>query len=149
MSRTSLIVGLGNPLLGADAFGPAVLEQLRGRADLPPGTELIDAGTDLLGCLDRLTTFDHVVLVDAVLGVGTGAVTALEESVFAGWSIESPGSHDVSALLAVALFRRLYPHARTRISLVGLEVDRIARDRPLTADATHAGVQTVMQLIAP
>ena len=148
MGGSSLVVGLGNPLLGADGFGSAVVERLRARADLPPGTTLLDANTDLLGCLDRFDRFERVILVDAFVGgVATGAVTIVDEPTFSQWSSDAPDSHAMSAVLAVALFRRLYPAAATTIALVGLDAARADRDDVLPDHTIQAGVDAVMHLI--
>jgi hydrogenase maturation protease len=147
MAQTSLVVGIGNPLQGADGFGPAVIASLRASASLPPDTQLIDAHTDLLALIDRFAAFDQVVLVDAVLGDGRAEVIVFDEPAFAQWPTESPSSHQVSALVAVGLFRRLYPEARTRISLVGLNVDEVTRQQN-GAQFVDEGVAAVQRLIA-
>jgi hydrogenase maturation protease len=149
MEPASLVIGLGNALQGADGFGPAVIDRLR-RADVPGGTTLLDAGTDLLGHLDRLAAFDRVILVDAMVGgAGTGAVTIVGEAAISRWSIESPDSHAVSAVLAVGLFRRLYPAAaRTTIALVGLDAPHAGAGAPLVGETIEAGATAVLRLLA-
>ncbi len=49
-----LVLGLGNPLLGEDGFGSAVIELLRRRPDRPAAVDLVDAHTDLLAQLETL-----------------------------------------------------------------------------------------------
>ncbi len=148
MDRARLVVGIGNPLQGADGFGPAVVERLRARADLPRDTTLLDAHTDLLGCLETFAAFDQVVLVDAFVGgTATGAVSIVDEATFSGWNSDSPDIHAVSAVLAVGLFRRLYA-APTTIVLVGLDASDIGRAHPLRYDQIDAGVAAVLKLIA-
>jgi hypothetical protein len=49
----------------------------------------------------------------------------LNEETWSRWPEASPGAHQVSPLLAVRLFRQLYPEATTRILLVGLCVSKI------------------------
>jgi hydrogenase maturation protease len=111
-----LVLGLGNPLAGADGFGPAVIARLR-EAGVPDGVELVDAHTDLLGHLHRFVEADEVVLVDVVLG-GAGEVAVVKEEEFSGWDHTSVGAHQVSPLAAIKLFRRLHPEASTRVRLV-------------------------------
>lgn len=141
-----LIVGIGNSSQGPDAFGPAVIDRLRAQA-LPPGVELVDAGTDLLSYIDRFVDVDHVVLVDAFLGAGTGAVMAIDESRFSTWSLESPGSHELSAVLAVRLFRLLHPGSRVRFTLVGFDVERI-NGTLLGRQTVEAGADAVLHACA-
>lgn len=148
MSRTSLVVGIGNTLQGCDGFGPAVIEHLRADAELPDDVELLDAGTDLLSCLDQLADFDQTVLVDAFLGSGSGAVLMIDEAAFSTWCAESPSSHAFSVVQAVALFRRLHPRARTRFVLVGLDCRRISRDDALSPSVVEAGARAVLDACA-
>ncbi len=60
------VIGIGNVLLGDDAFGPTVVELMRAHWRFPEGVELIDAGTPGLDLVDYMSDRDHVVLVDAV-----------------------------------------------------------------------------------
>lgn len=115
-----LVVGLGNPLLGDDGFGSAVVRQLRARGPMP-GVDFVDAGTDLLAHIDDFASRDEVILVDAVLDPSrAGEVGVVEQEVLLGWPDQSPDCHDMSPLLAVKLFRALHPEATTRFTLVAL-----------------------------
>jgi hydrogenase maturation protease len=131
-SPKTLILGLGNPLSGDDSFGALVLDFLhQDRTGTRPGVSLIDAHTDLLNHLESFAAFDCVVLIDAVLDpenkLGqTGRIAVFHEADFMSWSESSPSVHQMSPLLAVKLFRQLYPAAQTQIVLVGLLVDEIA-----------------------
>ncbi len=65
--RDTLILGVGNPLMGDDALGILVIEQLRGRTDLPPQVDVIDGGTEGIGLVPVLQEYRRAILVDAVL----------------------------------------------------------------------------------
>jgi len=148
MEPASLVIGLGNPLQGPDGFGPAVIDRLR-RVSLSERTTLLDAGTDLIGHLDRLAGFDRAILVDAVAGgAGTGAVSIVDEAAISQWSVASPDSHAVSAVLALGLFRRLYPAARTTIVLVGLDAPYLDVGGGLADGTIQEGVAAVLRLLA-
>ncbi len=62
----TLILGVGNPLLGDDAVGIVAVEQLRARGDLPSGVRLIDGGTDGLGLIPVIEGCQRVIVIDAV-----------------------------------------------------------------------------------
>jgi hydrogenase maturation protease len=145
-----LILGLGNPLSGDDGFGAQVLEFLHlDETGSQPGISLVDAHTDLLNHLESFVAHDRVVLIDAILDpekkLGqTGQVVVLHEEKFRSWSEASPSVHQMSPLLAVKLFRQLYPAAQTQISLVGLLVDRLTHaSRYATADRVREGAAAV------
>ncbi|MCX6546154.1 MAG: hydrogenase maturation protease [Acidobacteria bacterium] len=161
-----LVLGLGNPLVGEDGFGGAVVEWLRRRSDLPADVDLVDAHTDLLAQVETLASYDEVVLVDVVVpapgaktpgearraasGEGDGrpgTVTVIDEGTFARWPENSPSCHQISPLLGVNLFRILYPEAATRIRLVALHADSL-RIGPGVADSlVAAGGEAVVRLL--
>ncbi len=62
----TLILGVGNPLLGDDAAGVLVAQKLQQRDDLPPHVTVIDGGTDGLGLIPVMEPYRRVIIVDAV-----------------------------------------------------------------------------------
>ena len=101
----ALVVAVGNPQMGDDGFGLAVLERLRAEG-VPPDVVLVDAGTDLLALLDDLAGYARVVVVDAVLSAGpAGRVACHEEVDLRAFTHDAPTGHQVSPLLAIELFR--------------------------------------------
>lgn len=143
----SLVVGIGNPLLGADAFGPGVIDRLSATQSPPAGVVLLHAHTDLLSCLDQFSGYDEVIIVDAVLGDPPRRVVIVSEETFGSWETRSTGAHAVSPVAAVLLFRQLYAAASTRISLVALIVDERSFGAAVTADEIDAGAMAVLRLI--
>jgi len=75
------ILGVGNPLMGDDGVGPAVVERLQARG-LPGDVHLYDAGlavSDVLGMLDPA---DPLIVIDAVrAGDRPGRVNRLRVNV--------------------------------------------------------------------
>lgn len=152
-----LVLGLGNPLAGADAFGPLVVERLHAGSPIS-GVSIADAGTDLLDWISRFGEYDHVVLVDAV-AVDEGAaapaptpcVAVVAEQIFAGWDGGSPGVHEISPLVSLRLFRTLQRANETidvpSIHLVSLFVTE-TEFGTCPADAhVCAGVAAVRRLV--
>jgi hydrogenase maturation protease len=141
-----LVLGLGNPLAGADGFGPAVIEHLDAAGGLPAGVELIDAHTDLLGHLDEFAERDHVILVDAMLSADRSGIATFSEATFSTWDERSTGAHGMSAVMAVKLFRRLQEPGRSpqpRITLVALLVSEADFHLPLEPHVIGAGAEAV------
>lgn len=149
-----LVLGLGNPLADADGFGPAVIEYLRTMNGLPPGVELIDVHTDLLGHIDRFAGRDHVILVDAMIASNDWGIGVFSEETFSTWEERTTGVHAFSALTAVKLFRRLQPpetaarFANPRITLVAHLVNEADFSRAPEPAAVRAGAQTVRFVLA-
>jgi hydrogenase maturation protease len=71
----TLILGVGNPLLGDDAVGIFAVQALQQRDDLPPYVTVIDGGTDGLGLIPVMEPYRRVILVDAVpMGLEPGTI---------------------------------------------------------------------------
>jgi len=148
--KRALIAALGNPLSVEDSFGPKVLELLRGGLSRGSGIDLADAHTDLLGYIDRFESYPLVILLDALLDPArAGQVISIDESALASFPENSPGIHQFSPVLAVKLFRRLYPGAATRIFLVALCVAevRFAGSATLDEDVLARAAGLVMNLL--
>ena len=146
--RRRLVLGLGNPLLGDDGFGSAVIELLRQRPELSAAVDLVDAHTDLLAQVETLGSYDEVVLVDVVIGAGRpGDVEVVDEETFMRWPETSPSCHQISPLLAVKLFRALQPQAATRITLVALHADAVRAAPGVATSVVAAGGEAVVHLI--
>ena len=146
--RRRLVLGLGNPLLGDDGFGSAVIELLRQRPELSAAVDLVDAHTDLLAQVETLGSYDEVVLVDVVIGAGRpGDVEVVDEETFMRWPETSPSCHQISPLLAVKLFRALQPQAATRITLVALHADAVRAAPGVAASVVAAGGEAVVGII--
>jgi hydrogenase maturation protease len=145
---SALVLGLGNRLSGADAFGPAVVESLRGAADLPPSVRLVDAHTDLLAYIDQFAQYDRVILVDAVISKTGGGVTIYDEGTFLGWADSSQGAHELSPLMAVKLFRQLGPRQGPEITLVAHVIRDDDFRRAPTDHELAAGVAAVRRVLS-
>ncbi len=143
-----MVIGLGNLFGSDDAFGPRVIERLR--QNCPENLDLsdiVDAGTDLLGHFDRFAGCDRIILVDALedphgkFGM-SGQVVMFDHDTLISLPQNSRDAHHISPSLAVQLFARLHPQARTRFTVVGLCVDRIAAGSSvwLTEDVLEAAI---------
>jgi hydrogenase maturation protease len=60
------VVGLGNVLMGDDAFGPWVVQVLLAEYEWPEGVTVQDLGTPGLDLLPHVTDLEALVLVDTV-----------------------------------------------------------------------------------
>src|SRR3974377_942260 len=92
-----LALGLGNLLLGDDAVGLRLLEELR---DAGGDAEFVDGGTQGLALLGYLADRPSVVILDAVaLGAAPGTVHVLADAAIGELRARSAASaHEGSAL---------------------------------------------------
>ena len=99
------VVGLGNVLMGDDAFGPTVIALLRAGWEFPAAVELVDGGTPGLHILAAVHGRKALVIVDTVAGPGApGEVHCYRRDDLRALPILSRTSpHDPAVLEALAL----------------------------------------------
>lgn len=66
MRNRTLILGIGNILLGDEGVGVHVIDAIRDR-EIPAGTTLLDGGTGSFNLLEPMQTADRVILIDATI----------------------------------------------------------------------------------
>jgi hydrogenase maturation protease len=116
----TLVIGLGNPLMGDDGIGLVVLEQLAAQTFAPP-VEFVDGGTWGLALLPDVERAGALLLLDAVHGSGEpGTVYVLDAQDIPRFLAAkvSPHQVDVRELLALAELRGALP---SELRVVGVE----------------------------
>lgn len=141
----AVVVGLGNPLMGDDAFGLRALARLGERWELPAGVDVVDGGTWGLTLLPLLEDAHRVLFLDAArTNAAPGSVVELRDDEIPRRLSTLLSSHqvDLRELLAVAQLRGSLPE---RITVIGVEPSRIELGAPLT-EAVEAALDTVVAL---
>jgi hydrogenase maturation protease len=136
-SRRTLVIGLGNPLMGDDGFGLAVLARLENRWRLPPEVELVDGGTWGMRLLPLIEEADQVLLLDAIdRGSPPGAPLVLEgEQVPRQLSLKlSPHQIDLREVLALSAIRGTLPAELAAVGAQPAEVSLGMELSPLLAE---------------
>ena len=64
----TVVIGIGNPDRGDDAFGRVVAARLRGR--LPAHAVIVEANGEATALLDRFAAADRAILIDAAVSGG-------------------------------------------------------------------------------
>lgn len=146
-----VVIGVGNPFRRDDGVGPAVLDALRGRDDLPPGTRLVESDGEPTRTILAWADASTAVLVDAVrTGAPPGTVHLVDpESVPEGG--RAGGSHALGPGEAVRLGRAT-GRVPDRLVLIGVEVVDTDMGTGLSAavaDAVDEVVDLVTRLVGP
>jgi hydrogenase maturation protease len=108
MQPATLVLGLGNTLLGDEGVGVRALELLKCRYRLPQGVALVDGGTLGMELLPYLDGASSLLVLDAVLSDdGPGTIVRLEghelaRSSAARASMHQAGLGDVLAAATLA-----------------------------------------------
>jgi hydrogenase maturation protease len=66
MPPSTLVLGLGNPLVSDEGFGVQAVRRLSERYVFPDDVEVVDGGTLGLKLLPMLEDADHIIILDAV-----------------------------------------------------------------------------------
>lgn len=124
--RTTLVLGVGNTLLGDEGAGVHAARWLGRLAGDRPGLEVLDGGTLGFTLLPRLERHDGLIVFDAArLGGSPGSVRCFESAAmdeFLGQPRRSAHEVGLCDLLDMARLAGHLPHRR---ALVGIEPERV------------------------
>jgi hydrogenase maturation protease len=112
MVQTTLVLGLGNILLGDEGVGVRAVERLQSLYDFPDELRVLDGGTLGLDLLPYVEDADRLLLIDAVqAGREPGTILRLEgDQIPAFLAVKlSPHQMALPDLLAAARLRGHYP----------------------------------------
>jgi len=156
---TTLVVGLGNPILADDGVGWRVVDALEARlaADADRTTagriELDRAAVGGLALMERLVGYERAILADAILdGTPVGTVSARPLGrVVTGQAGHLDSAHDASLVEALTAGRALGAPLPTAIDVVGVAVAEVDvfgdRLSPAVAAAVDPAVEAILALL--
>ena len=140
---TTLVIGLGNPLMADDGVGLAALARLTGRWRVPPAVELLDGGTWGLRLLPCIETAERLLLLDAVeAGAEPGTLVVLEREAIPRLFAQkiSPHQIDLREVLALAELRGRPP---AEVVAIGIQPGQVTMAPGLTP-AVEAGLEAMV-----
>jgi len=103
--KPRLAIGLGNPLMGDDGVGWYIAERLAGDPRLPSDMEVIQGGTDLLRCSDRMEGRTRIFLIDAMQSDAEPGIVSVVESGPDTLVHAQENAHQLSVAAAVNLLQ--------------------------------------------
>lgn len=129
---TTLVIGLGNPILGDDGVGWRVAEQVRERLAIvgeaaSSRAEIDCASLGGLALMERMLGYERAVLIDSIQSgvepVGSVRTCRLEElpNPSAGYSASA---HDATLLTALEVARAVGAAVPVRVDVVAIESQR-------------------------
>jgi hydrogenase maturation protease len=166
----TLIIGLGNPILGDDGVGWKVAEEVSQNLPLTPSLFSSQQGIPLQGegnsvevdCLslgglslmERMLGYDRVVLVDS-METGQGPVGSVRTfplaSLLDPMAGHSASAHDTSLITALKTAESLGADIPKQVDVVAVEAENVydfsEELSPSVAAAVPAAVQTVLDLL--
>jgi len=94
MESHTLILGLGNVLMGDEGIGVHSVEYLRDK-EIPEDVDLLDGGTGGFHLLSLFKQYDHLILIDATISDSTPGEVKIQRPRFASDFPRSLTSHDI------------------------------------------------------
>ena len=157
----TLIVGLGNPILGDDGVGWRIAEEVEQRVWADSAFNIPHSAIDVdcvslggLSLMERLIGYQHAIVIDAI-GTGQHPIgTAYHfrlDDLYDPTSGHTTAAHDVSLMKAIEIGRSLGAELPDRIDVVAIEspyvYDFSEELTPPVAAAVPQAVELVFELL--
>ncbi len=128
----TVVIGLGNPLMGDDGVGIAALDVLQEDWQFEPPVEYVDGGTWGMNLLPVIESAHRLLFIDALdVGADPGTLAELARDQLPKYLSTkiSPHQIDLREVLAVAEWRGSLPRETV---VIGLQVHTVAMTTALT-----------------
>lgn len=136
--RHTVVIGLGNPIMGDDGVGLAALTRLADEFEMPEDIELVDGGTWGMNLLPLIEDAGRVLLLDAIHKDGApGTPYRLSRDELPRYLATkiSPHQVDLHDVLALAELRGTLPADTVAVGVQPERVEMIAELSPAVAAA--------------
>jgi hydrogenase maturation protease len=135
----ALVIGLGNVLMGDDAFGPSVVEAMHSAFDFPPGVTVLDGGTPGLNLMPLMMDYDILIVVDTVKTKGNPGEMRLYRKADLSPAARSPrqGPHE-PGLDEVLTALDLAGRGPSEVLLIGVIPESVATGTGMSAPLSAA-----------
>jgi hydrogenase maturation protease len=145
--KHTLVLGLGNPLLGDEGIGVRVVEELSG-LELPDGVEAVVGGTAGLGLIGLMEGYQRVIIVDAAeMGHPPGHVVRFTPAEVQFKMVEAWLSlHQIGLGEALALAEALGV-APAEVVIIGVQPGRIEGKVGLSPEVEGAVPQIIRMVL--
>ncbi len=142
----TLVLGLGNPLLGDDAIGLKVAALVRERLGERDGVDVAEEEAGGLRLMERMTGYDRAVLVDACLSGGTpGAIRRIGPDELP--TQRTAIAHGIDLPRALALGRSLGLPMPEVVRVVAIEAESVHEFRESMTPAVAAAIESAVAAV--
>jgi hydrogenase maturation protease len=142
----TLVLGLGNPLLGDDAVGLKVAALVRERLGERAGVDVAEEEAGGLRLMERMTGYDRAVLVDAcVSGTAPGTIRRIGPDELP--TQRTAIAHGIDLPRALALGRSLGLPMPEVVRVVAIEADSVLEFREYMTPAVAAAVEPAVAAV--
>lgn len=150
----TIVVGLGNPILGDDGVGWKVAEAVRPSLSSSSSVDVECLSLGGISLMEHLIGYQCAVLIDAFAQEGpVGSILVLKLSELPNYSaFHTTSAHDASLQNAIRLGRSLGAQLPEDITIVGIAIGKIydfsEELSPPVANAVPQAAQVVLDLLA-
>ncbi len=148
-SVKTLVLGIGNPILGDDGVGVRVAEALTHRIG-DGDIEVRAANTDGLGLLELILGYDRLVIIDAILNVDAraGEVYRLALADVGKGASSVALTHGVNLTTVFEMGRRLFPGEMPReVVIYAISAGEVSTFSEEMTTPVRAAVPKVVALV--
>ncbi|HPD45563.1 MAG TPA: HyaD/HybD family hydrogenase maturation endopeptidase [Anaerohalosphaeraceae bacterium] len=133
MTKDTIVLGLGNPLMGDEGIGVKLIEILQSASGDFPGADFVDAGTGGMTLLHLLAGRRKAIIIDcAFMGEPPGTIRRFTpEEVRTVKELAHVSLHEVDILNVIALARQL-GECPEEIVFFGIEPESIEQRMALS-----------------
>ena len=149
----TLVVGLGNPILGDDGVGWKVAEEVKKKFPLDSCVDVECLSLGGISLMEHLIDYDRAILVDAfALDEPIGSILVLKLSDLPNYSaFHTTSTHDTSLQDAIELGRSMGAHLPDDVMVVGIATKHVydfsEKLSPPVAKAASQVAQIVLNLL--
>ncbi len=146
----TLVVGLGNPILGDDGIGWQIAQQLQQLNEVPSDVMIECLAIGGISLMEALIDFDRAILIDAIVTrqVPIGRVSCYKLADLPNMtSGHMSSAHDTSLVDALQLGRSLGAHLPEDISVVTIEAQKVYDFSEDMTPAVAAAVPRALKFI--
>jgi hydrogenase maturation protease len=120
----TLVIGLGNPILGDDAVGCRVAEMVKTLLDLShiENVEVEQFYRGGIALMERLIGYDRALIIDSIQGLGIEPGTIVQLTLDDLPTLTADSPHDTSLKAALNLGRQLGAQLPETIDILAVEI---------------------------
>jgi hydrogenase maturation protease len=124
--KQTVIVGVGNPLLGDEGVGPYVAHKLS-QLPMPPDVEILDCGCDLLNLISHIDKPKKIIVIDAIRAGGRpGQLYRFGLDELEAVETKTRSAHQLQTVDALRLLQQVCPCLRRcEIVVIGVEPENM------------------------
>jgi hydrogenase maturation protease len=147
----TLVLGLGNPILGDDGIGVRVAEAVAAALPAAMAVEVDEACAGGLELMERMAGYDRVVLIDALCR-GDAAPGTLRRLTLAELDAISPtqhsaSAHDATLMTAMAAGRRVGLDLPDMLTVYAIEIERVLDFGEVLSPAVAAALPGAVEAV--